>query len=226
MPVVDDSDQVLPLLSVGDAIDTPEGPGVLVDVQFNTAQYDGKWQLEPPSLVVELDDGQTIHTCLCVITLPGTTKGTRLIHQEFNRLWPPRTEGVPEGADMLIPEGEEDAVREGNETIERKANMRRYAEDQESGYQGWKNYETWNAALWINNDEGMYDYLQEELGRLREDEEDHDEIVYALAQLMEDHFETMYDDNAAGLVGPLADLLRAAMSEIDWREISQSFLEE
>lgn len=27
---------------------------------------------------------------------------------------------------------------------------------QESKYNGWKNYETWNVALWIQNDEDNY----------------------------------------------------------------------
>lgn len=113
MPVVEDSDQVLPLLKVGDEVTTDEGPGVLVGVQFQTAQYNGKWELEPPQLEVDLDSGKTIYTCLCSIELPNTQKGTKLIHQEFDRLWPPRTEAVPEDADMLIPEGDEEPIREG-----------------------------------------------------------------------------------------------------------------
>ena len=28
-------------------------------------------------------------------------------------------------------------------------------------YKGWTNYKTWNVALWINNDEGLYNLAQE-----------------------------------------------------------------
>jgi hypothetical protein len=31
-------------------------------------------------------------------------------------------------------------------------------------YNGWKNYETWNVALWIGNDEGLYSIARQIAG--------------------------------------------------------------
>ena len=28
-------------------------------------------------------------------------------------------------------------------------------------YNGWTNYETWNVALWLQNDEGLYNFARE-----------------------------------------------------------------
>jgi len=124
--VPEDSDRTVRLFGVGDAVETDQGPGTLVAVDFHAGKYHDGWVLDPPSLVVELEDGTTIHTCLCSITLPGTVKGTKLIHKEFDRLWPAQDDEVPEDSNMLIPEGDEPVREDHNE---RNATMknRRYA---------------------------------------------------------------------------------------------------
>ena len=48
--------------------------------------------------------------------------------------------------------------------------MQRYAE--ESGYQGWKNYETWSVALVMSNDRGEYEYWNDTADEIRQDVED------------------------------------------------------
>ena len=84
-------------------------------------------------------------------------------------------------------------------------------------YNGWKNYETWNIALWLNNDEGTYNYMLE-LAQEARDEED-------LASKIEDFLD---DNNPLATASPslYQDILGASLRSADLREIAKSFLEE
>jgi len=97
----------------------------------------------------------------------------------------------------------------------------------EQGYNGWKNYETWATALWIDNDQGTY----EEARRIVRAEIDRDEegvalwrVVDALKEWAEELFiDPVTEDGPAGLH---VDLLRAAWGEVDWYEIARNWIEE
>jgi DNA-directed RNA polymerase subunit M/transcription elongation factor TFIIS len=101
----------------------------------------------------------------------------------------------------------------------------------EKTYNGWTNYETWAVALWMNNDEGSY------LGS-RSDAEDayrdaeatsystrREEAAYALAKSMKDaHEEAASESVPASSLW--ADLLGAALSEVNWHEIAAGKIDE
>jgi len=50
----------------------------------------------------------------------------------------------------------------------------------ERGYNGWANYETWNVALWIDNDQGLHEIAQE-LGS-------YSKLVELLTEELDNHY--------------------------------------
>lgn len=97
-----------------------------------------------------------------------------------------------------------------------------------STYNGWTNYETWCVALWMDNERAQYEYYQE----LAKDTWDAAEATpystreqnakYTLADVLKDQIEDTAPAENDGTV--FADLLNAALSEVNWHEIADHYL--
>ena len=85
----------------------------------------------------------------------------------------------------------------------------------DKSYNGWTNYETWNVALWIDNDPGTYQEAREMARRAPSEGR--------LAKDLQGWVEEMAPDLGASM---FADLLSAALSEVDWYEIAAHYYEE
>lgn len=84
-------------------------------------------------------------------------------------------------------------------------------------YNGWANYETWNVALYLDNDEGIYNFMLEGLRHLLAERND-DWTGISLQELRE-----LVQNAFRGDSTP--DGVRLSHSEIDWSEISDKLLE-
>jgi len=106
----------------------------------------------------------------------------------------------------------------------------------ETGHQGWTNYETWCVKLWLDNDEGSYDYWREQTREAWQDapsnvfmdgpDKRDREVQSALASQLKDHFDDS-TDQLEGLNDTVyADLLNAALSEVNWHEIAKALIDD
>jgi hypothetical protein len=81
-------------------------------------------------------------------------------------------------------------------------------------YQGWKNYETWAVALWIDNEQGSQDAVLEQVRELK----DPSAIADYLKDMIEDANPLMEEPSL------YSDLLGAAISEVDWYELANNYI--
>jgi len=95
-------------------------------------------------------------------------------------------------------------------------------------YNGWTNYETWNVALWMDNEQGSQEYwrdrandylLQSEADSVFTKEE---RATLELADDIKEQFNNMPDLGASCYT----DLLNSAMSEVNWYEIAEGLIKE
>jgi hypothetical protein len=95
-----------------------------------------------------------------------------------------------------------------------------------SEYNGWTNYETWLVKLWIDNDRGEQEYWLERAVEAHEKHVQGDiSPVFRIADELKNSF-TDQAANMADITGFWSDLIGAALSSVDWREIAQSMLDD
>jgi hypothetical protein len=94
---------------------------------------------------------------------------------------------------------------------------------EERKYNGWTNYETWCVDLWIGNDEGEYNYWCDQAYNVKK-EFDEDTQEYTLADMLKDNLEERAEE-AITDASVFSDLLRAAISEVNFGEIARHLLD-
>lgn len=98
-------------------------------------------------------------------------------------------------------------------------------------YQGWKNYETWAVALWVDNEESTQNMVLEWVDELRGTESEQvkegiwtaDEALrFNLAERLKEWVEE--NNPVASEASMYSDLMGAAISEVDWQEVADHYI--
>jgi hypothetical protein len=90
-------------------------------------------------------------------------------------------------------------------------------------HNGWTNYETWAVALWMDNEEPSYNYWRETAEGIVKHALDADEATYKLMETIKEEHEQVAPDLGSTV---FADLLGAALGEVNWHEIAKHLVDE
>jgi hypothetical protein len=89
-------------------------------------------------------------------------------------------------------------------------------------YNGWSTYETWLVNLWLTNDAALYEALLDDVVNA--------DTLYDAKQVLMSWLDNEYDLflEAAGAAhgGLFPDLLKGALSEVNWYEIAKNWRNE
>lgn len=102
--------------------------------------------------------------------------------------------------------------------------------EKDTTYNGWTNYETWAVALWIDNDQYTAERAREMTREIGDEPRinkltGRDQTAYELGKALREWVEEEMLP-ALGDASLQADLLGAAVSEVNWQEIAENYLSE
>lgn len=92
-------------------------------------------------------------------------------------------------------------------------------------YNGWTNYETWLANLWMDNDQGSQEYWRERAENACDEATDRDEAIELLASELESDMDDRIEE-CVGAQGVLAEFLRTSADEVDWQDIARHWVDD
>lgn len=97
-------------------------------------------------------------------------------------------------------------------------------------YNGWTNYETWLAKVWIDNEENDQRYWQREAEQAVANNRDEPcpdgAAIRELADDMKSSHQESMDENLNLPSGFFRDLLQGALDSVNWPEIAKTFIDE
>lgn len=95
------------------------------------------------------------------------------------------------------------------------------------GYNGWANYETWLASLWMDNEPGSQEYFRETAKAIYEEVIPNPGFTreetarFRFADWLKEH----HEENRPELPGVYGDLLGAALASVNWDEIARHYID-
>lgn len=91
-------------------------------------------------------------------------------------------------------------------------------------YNGWTNWETWNANLWL---EGMEDIAQEYYDYAKGDDtfDKSENAAFAMADYLKELVEEMASEQLNSQASMIADFVNAGISQINFYEIAEGMID-